>query len=153
MSLKSLTPSQRSAVRYALRIMEEAVAYKTNPLTSPNDVKDYLRLKFAGEEKEVFAVVFLDHQHHVIETRTMFTGTLAQTSVYPREVVKAGLELNAGAVILCHNHPSGSTEPSRADEHLTCSLKTALALVDIRVLDHVIVSMKGTTSFAERGLL
>jgi DNA repair protein RadC len=83
----------------------------------------------------------------------MFSGTLNQTSVYPREVVKKALELNAGAVILCHNHPSGSIEPSRADEHLTATLKSALNLVDVRVLDHIIVSCTGTCSFAERGLL
>lgn len=123
------------------------------PMASPQNVKDYLRLKLAPFEQEVFAVLFLDTQHRVIEFVEMFRGTLSQASVYPREVVKQALALNAGAVILSHNHPSGHAEPSRADEHLTQTLKAALAMVDVRVLDHVVVSTGGTVSMAERGLM
>ena len=104
-------------------------------------------------EHEVFCVVFLDAQHRVIELQQMFRGTVTQTSVYPREVVKASLALNAAAVILAHNHPSGAAEPSRADEYLTQTLKTALQLVDVRVLDHLVVTANVVVSFAERGLL
>lgn len=122
-------------------------------LGRPEDTKDFLRLKMADYEHEVFAVLFLDSQHRVIELQEVFRGTLTQTSVYPREVVKAALALNAGAVILAHNHPSGHAEPSRADEFLTQTLKQTLALVDVRVLDHVVVAAGGAVSLAERGLL
>ncbi|WP_458238455.1 RadC family protein [Pseudomonas sp. P5_A2_2] len=122
-------------------------------LSSPQDVKDYLRLEIGLLEHEVFCVVFLDAQHRVIELRQMFRGTVTQTSVYPREVVKESLQLNAAAVILAHNHPSGVPEPSRADEFLTQSLKSALQLVDVRVLDHLVVTATAVVSFAERGLI
>jgi len=101
----------------------------------------------------VFAVLFLDAQNRLLRLEEMFRGTLTQTSVYPREVVKRALDLHAAAVILAHNHPSGLAEPSRADEYLTQTLKTALALVDIRVLDHLVVGQSDVVSFAERGLL
>ena len=116
-------------------------------------MKDYLRLKLGEREHEVFVVVFLDTQHRVIAIEELFRGTLSQTSVYPREVVKEALARNAGAVILAHNHPSGNPEPSRADEFLTQTLKAALALVDVRVLDHLVVTRAGVLSFAERGLI
>ena len=122
-------------------------------LSSPQDVKDYLRLAIGMLEYEVFCVVFLDAQHRVIELRQMFRGTVTQTSVYPREVVKESLQLNAAAVILAHNHPSGAAEPSRADEYLTQTLKTALQLVDVRVLDHLVVTANAVVSFAECGLI
>ncbi len=141
-----------ATIARALAILESRA--KTGPFfTSPQSVKDYCRLNIAHEEREVFGVLFLNSQHQLIEFRVMFQGTLSQTSVYPREVVRAALQLNAGAVILTHNHPSGTVEPSRADEHLTGELKQALALVDVRVLDHVVVSVSGACSFAERGLL
>jgi len=120
---------------------------------APQVVKDYLAVRLGGQEREVFAVVFLDSQHQVIDYREMFFGTLSQTSVHPREVVKAALSLNAGAVILAHNHPSGVPEPSRADEMLTQSLKATLATVDVRVLDHIVIGGGKAVSFAERGLL
>jgi len=101
----------------------------------------------------VFAVLFLDAQHRQIACEELFRGTLTQTSVYPREVVKRALELNAGSVILAHNHPSGVLEPSRADELLTQTLKSSLNLVDVKVLDHVVVGRTGAISFAERGLM
>jgi DNA repair protein RadC len=124
-----------------------------NPLSSPASVREYLRMTLAGREYEVFLVLFLDAQNRVIESEEMFRGTLTQTSVYPREIVKRSLFYNAGAAIFAHNHPSGVAEPSHADETLTQSLKQALALVDVRVLDHFIVAGAGVLSFAERGLL
>jgi DNA repair protein RadC len=122
-------------------------------LGSPAAVREYLRITLAQRDHEVFMVLFLDAQNQVIEPEEMFRGTLTQTSVYPREVVKRGLALNAAAVILAHNHPSGVAEPSRADELLTQSLRQALALVDIRVLDHIVIAGSNAVSFAERGLL
>lgn len=124
-----------------------------NALNSPASVREYLRMTLAGREHEVFLVMFLDAQNRVIKAEEMFRGTLTQTSVYPREVVKRSLALNAGAAIFAHNHPSGIAEPSHADETLTQSLKQALALVDVRVLDHFIVAGSAVLSFAERGLL
>ncbi len=121
--------------------------------TSPAAVKEYLRAKLAGFEHEVFAMLFLDTQHRLIEYVEMFHGTIDSASVYPREVVKEALRLNAAAVIVSHNHPSGNPEPSAADRALTLQLKSALALVDVRTLDHIIVAGSLTTSFAERGLI
>lgn len=120
---------------------------------SPQAVKDYLHLAFAGQTYETFVVLFFDAQQRMLEAEEMFRGTLSQTAVYPREVVKRALYWNAGAVIFAHNHPSGIAEPSRADEHLTQSLKTALSLIDVRVLDHFVIAGSAVTSFAERGLL
>jgi DNA repair protein RadC len=120
---------------------------------APAAVKDYLRLQLGAHPHEVFAVLFLDAQNRLLALEEMFRGTLTQTSVYPREVVKRALELRAGAVILAHNHPSGAAEPSRADEYLTQTLKSALALVDVRILDHFVVGRSAVVSFAERGLL
>ena len=122
-------------------------------LTSPQAVRDFLRVKLGGLEHEVFAVLMLDAQNCLIEYVELFRGTVSQASVYPREVVKESLALNAAALIFCHNHPSGVAEPSRADEVLTQTLKTALSLVDVRVLDHLIVAGNDVMSFAERGLL
>ena len=122
-------------------------------LASPAAVRDYLRLALAGKAYEVFCVVFLDTQHRVLAVEELFRGTLTQTSVYPREVVKRALAHNAAALILAHNHPSGLAEPSRADETLTQALKSALALVDVNIIDHFIVGNGYAMSFAERGLL
>jgi DNA repair protein RadC len=116
-------------------------------------VRDYLKLVLGRTDHEVFVALMLDAQHRVVATEELFRGTLTQTSVYPREVVKAALARNAAAVIFAHNHPSGIAEPSHADELLTRSLKSALALVDIQVLDHFIVAGGRILSFAERGLL
>lgn len=144
--------SRAAIVEQALQLLAAEVR-EADALSSPAVVKDYLRLKLGEREHEVFAVVFLNTQNRVIAIDEMFRGTLSQTSVYPREVVKEALAYNAGAVILAHNHPSGSPEPSRADEFLTQTLKAALALVDVRVLDHLVVTRTGVLSFAERGLL
>ena len=120
-------------------------------LTSPDTVRDYLRLLLHDRGHEVFVCVFLDAQHRVIATEELFRGTLAQTSVYPREVVKATLAHNAAAVIFAHNHPSGVCEPSRADELLTQTLKQALALVDVKVLDHFVVAGAGVGELRRTG--
>jgi DNA repair protein RadC len=122
-------------------------------LTSPDQVRDYLRLQLGGLPHEVFVALFLDAQNRLIHSETLFSGTLTQTSVYPREVIKRALHHNAGAVIFAHNHPSGVAEPSRADEMLTKALKEALALVDVKVLDHFVVAGNTVYSFAERGKL
>ncbi len=122
-------------------------------LGSPSQVRDYLCLKLGALSREVFMVLFLDAQNRVLAQEEMFSGTLTQTSVYPREVVKRALHHNAASVIFAHNHPSGVAEQSRADELLTTALKQALALVDVRVLDHFIVAGNNTLSFAEKGLL
>ncbi len=122
-------------------------------LSSPQQVRDYLVLKLANQLKEVFLVLFLDAQNRLIATEEMFSGTLTQTSVYPREVVKRALHYNAASVMFAHNHPSGIAKQSRADEMITQELKKALALVDVRVLDHFIVAGNQTLSFVEVGLL
>jgi DNA repair protein RadC len=122
-------------------------------LTNPRAVRDYLRLHYAGQEREVFGVMFLDNRHRLIAVEEMFLGTVDGASVHPREVVKRALKLNAAAVILAHNHPSGVAEPSQADELITARLRDALSLVDIRVLDHLVVGGTTVTSFVERGLI
>ena len=122
-------------------------------LTTPGAVRDYLRLALGGRAHEVFVCVHLDAQHRVIGAEELFRGTLTQTSVYPREVVKAALAANAAAVIFAHNHPSGVAQPSQADELLTRQLREALALVDVKVLDHFVIAGHQALSFAERGLL
>src|SRR5215467_4869485 len=142
----------KAALELARRALREEISTR-DALTSPKAVRDYLRLALGGREQEVFVVLLLDAQHRVIAAEELFRGTLTQTSVYPREVVKCALKHNAAAVIFAHNHPSGVAEPSHADEILTRSLKSALALVDIRVLDHFIVAGTRTMSFAERGLI
>ena len=131
----------------AERLKERAV------FDSPGAVKEYLQMHIGSRPYEVFAVLFLDAQHRLIVLEELFRGTLAQTSVYPREVVMRALHHNAAAVVLSHNHPSGSIEPSRADESLTQTLRAALSLIDVRVLDHVIVSAGQSLSMAEKGLL
>lgn len=146
------TVYEDSVITRALEIL--AARVRVGPvLDSPQTLRDYLRVRLCGMEHEVFACIWLDAQHRVLEYEELFRGTLLQTSVYPREVIKRALQVNAAAVIFSHNHPSGVAEPSRADEHLTAILKQVLALVDVRVLDHVIVGAHGCVSFAERGLL
>lgn len=125
--------------------------FRRQLFTSPSDVKSFLCLKLGELPHEVFGVLFLSVQNELIAYEEMFRGTLTQTSVYPREVVKRALELNSAAVVCCHNHPSGNCQPSRADEALTQTLKSALALIDVRVLDHVIVSGSTSLSMAEMG--
>ena len=143
---------ERNALDRAIEIVGRSLC-GGEVFASPSAVKTYLRLHLAGEQREKFAVLFLDVQNRALAFEVMFTGTLTQTSVYPREVVRAALGHGAAAVVIAHNHPSGSVQPSRADEALTQTLKHALALVDVRVLDHLIVGAGGTQSMAELGLL
>ena len=154
--VKGMGPAKRAELAAVIEMARRALAERMTErpvFDSPQRVKDYLQLHLGQLQHEVFAVLFLDAQHRLIKLDQMFTGTLGQTSVYPREVVKLALARNAGAVILAHNHPSGLAEPSRADEFLTQSLKNALALVDVRVLDHLVIGCGQVVSFAERGLL
>ena len=139
-------------IRQALAILMRS-AKTGDVLSSPVAVRDYMRLSLFNREHEVFCCIYLSAQNTVIECEEMFRGTLTQTSVYPREVVKGALKHNAAAVIFAHNHPSGVATPSHADEVLTQSLKHALALVDVKVLDHFIVAGTTLSSFAEKGLL
>lgn len=148
--------AKRAEVAAVLELARRALAGElaARPLfDAPAAVKDYVSLHLGGLGHEVFAVLFVDNAGRLIALEEMFRGTLTQTSVYPREVVKRALARHAAAVILAHNHPSGAAEPSRADEFLTQTLKTALALVDVRVLDHLVVGTGRVVSFAERGLL
>jgi DNA repair protein RadC len=152
-SIDAVTQAEDQIIARGLTILTGRMRTDREVFASPTTVRQYCQLRLGARAHEVFAVLFLDAQNRLIECREMFRGTLTQTSVYPREVVKECLELNAAAVILVHNHPSGEVQPSRADEALTQTLKTALALVDVRVLDHVIVSAVQSLSMAERGLL
>jgi len=154
--VRGLGPAKRAELAAVLEIARRALLQQLEArpvLAAMAQVKDYVSLQLRNLPHEMFAVLFLDSQHRLIRLEEMFRGTLTQTSVYPREVVKRALELHAGAVILAHNHPSGMTEPSRADQVLTERLKAALQLVDVRVLDHLVVAGPCVTSFAERGLL
>lgn len=154
--IKGLGPAKRAqfaaAIELARRALQEKLAVSA-ALTSPGAVRDYLRLKLAARKEEAFICMWLDAQHRAIDFDVAFTGTLTQTSVYPREIVKKALARNAAAVIFAHNHPSGVAQPSQSDELLTRNLKEALALVEVRVLDHFIVAGNQAISFAERGLL
>ena len=148
--------AKRAELVAVLELARRALAeqLRTRPVfESPTAVKDYVQLHLAQRPHEVFAVLFLDSQHRLIALEELFRGTLGQTSVYPREVALRALHHHAAAVVLAHNHPSGSVQPSPADEVLTQTLKTALALLDVRVLDHVIVGPGQALSMAERGLI
>ena len=149
-------PAKRAELIAVLELARRAMAEQLKQrevFSSPDAVKHYLQLHLAARAHEVFAVLFLDAQNRLLAMEELFRGTLTQTSVYPREVVMRALHLGAAAVVLAHNHPSGTVQPSRADEALTQTLKAALALVDVRVLDHVIVSQGDALSMAAKGLL
>ncbi|HYD74976.1 RadC family protein [Ramlibacter sp.] len=149
-------PAKRAELAAVLELARRALAQQLRTreaFGSPDAVKHYLQLHLARQPHEVFAVMFLDAQNRLIEMEVMFRGTLTQTSVYPREIVVRALQHESASVVLAHNHPSGTVNPSRADEALTQALKAALALVDVRVLDHVIVAPGQALSMAERGLL
>lgn len=156
-TLPGMGPAKATQLMAVLELARRALRedLRTRDLLgSPQAVRDWLRLKLSTLPYEMFGVLWLDNQNRLIEYDELFRGTLAQTSVYPREVVKQGLARNAAAAILVHNHPSGVAEPSRADELLTRSLKEALAMVDIKVVDHFVVAGNARPiSFAERGLL
>ena len=154
--VKGLGPAKRAEVAAVLEIARRVLAQQLaeQPLfDSAQRVKDYLALNLRPLGHEAFAVLFLDSQHRSIAFEVMFRGTLAHTSVHPREIVKRALALNAAAVVLAHNHPSGVAEPSRADEMVTQAVRAALQLVDVRVLDHLVVGAGSVLSFAERGLI
>lgn len=144
--------AENAVIAHAMLILARRVN-TADVLSSPQTVKDFLTLRFSGLDHEVFSVLFLDSQNRLIELVEMFRGTLTQTSVYPREIVKLVLFHNAASVILVHNHPSSDPTPSRADENLTQTLKSALALVDCRILDHIIVGGSTAMSMAEKGLV
>jgi DNA repair protein RadC len=155
-NVKGLGTAKRAQFVAALELARRSLSEqmkKRSALTSPGAVRDYLRLTLAARAHEVFVCIWLDAQHRVIDCAEVFRGTLTQTSVYPRYIVKAALAANAAAVIFAHNHPSGAAQPSQADELLTRNLKEALALVEVKVLDHFIVAGSQAISFAERGLL
>jgi DNA repair protein RadC len=155
-SVKGLGPAKRAELVGVLELARRAMGQQLRERTvfaTPEAVKEYLQLHLAAKAHEVFAVLFLDVQNRLLAMEELFRGTLTQTSVYPREVVLRALHHQASAVVLAHNHPSGTVQPSRADEHLTQTLKSTLALIDVRVLDHVIVAPGQALSMAERGLL
>lgn len=156
MTVKGLGPAkatQLGAILELCRRVLDAKLTKSDIISSPEVTKEYLQLHFQGLEREQFACLFLDTRHRVITLETLFMGTLSAATVYPREVVKQALALNAASVIFCHNHPSGDPQPSQADIHITARLKEALQLVDIQVLDHMIVGRGSILSMAEHGLV
>ena len=150
---QSMPAHERAVIDAALAILARHIRQPNAVLSCPQEVREYLRLQIGAEQRENVAILFLDSQHAPIAFEVLHTGTSAQVSVYPREVVIAALAHGAGAAILCHNHPSQVAQPSRADEALTQTLKTTLALIDVRVLDHVIVAPGQALSMAEKGLL
>ncbi len=155
-AVKGLGPAKRAELAAVLEIARRSLQVRLQRSTTfdaPDAVKAYLQLQLAHLDHEAFAVLFLDTHHRLIRMEVLFRGTLSQTSVYPREVVKRTLALRASALILAHNHPSGVAEPSRADEQLTQRLIAALALIDVRVLDHIVVAAGHCVSMAERGLV
>ena len=154
--VKGLGPAKQAELLAVFELARRALSQRLKEreaFQTPDAVKQYLQLQLAHKNHEVFAVLFLDNQNRMLAMEELFRGTLSQTSVYPREVVMRALHHQAAAVVLSHNHPSGSVQPSRADEHLTQTLKASLALVDVRVLDHIIVSQGQTLSMAEQGLM
>lgn len=154
--VKGLGTAKRAQFAAVLELAQRSIGETLKEgaaLTSPGAVRDYLRLALGGRRHEVFICIWLDAQHRVVHFEEPFRGTLTQTSVYPREIVKSALAANAAAVIFAHNHPSGVAQPSQADELLTRNLKDALAMVEVKVLDHFIIAGNQAISFAERGLL
>ena len=154
--VKGLGPAKQAELLAVFELARRALSQRLKEreaFHTPGAVKQYLQLQLAHKNHEVFAVLFLDSQNRMLALEELFRGTLSQTSVYPREVVLRALHHQAAAVVLSHNHPSGSVQPSRADEHLTQTLKASLALVDVRVLDHIIVGQGQALSMAEQGLM
>jgi DNA repair protein RadC len=151
--IPNLDDRARRLVTRALKALEDSAVYRAEVMANPHVVKAHLKLRFAGLEREEFHALWIDCQNNLISVDCLSVGTLTQTSVYPREIVKAALAHNARSVIFAHNHPSGNTTPSDADRRLTCTLKVALATVDVKVLDHIIVAGNNTLSFAESCLL
>lgn len=151
--MNKLSAEQLSIVNQAISILDQTIINREFSLTSPDLVRNYLRLKLEKKEREIFAVIFLDNQHRVIEYNEMFSGTISAAAVYPREILKRSLELNSAAIIIAHNHPSGKANESQADKMITERIQTALGVVDIRLLDHIIIGSGEMVSFAEKGFI
>ncbi|MCU6359073.1 RadC family protein [Enterobacter quasiroggenkampii] len=149
-----LLPVTSGLTSYAQRTIRRADKYLRQtgiPFTSSTAARDWLRLQLAGQEREVFMVLYLDNQHRLLESETLFAGSVNHVHVHPREVVKSALRFNAAAVVFAHNHPSGDSEVSQCDRNITGRLQKALALVDVKTLDHLVIGSEGIVSFAERG--
>ena len=146
-----LTPYAQRTIRLAINLLDKYLRQPGIAFTSSTAARDWLRLQLAGQEREVFMVLYLDNQHCLLESETLFAGSINHVQVHPREVVKSALCFNAAAVVLAHNHPSGDPEPSQCDRNITGRLKEALSLVDVNTLDHLVICSEGIVSFAERG--
>ncbi|HBC9795844.1 TPA: DNA repair protein RadC [Escherichia coli] len=146
-----LTPYAQRTIRRAINLLDKYLRQPGIAFTSSTAARDWLRLQLARQEREVFMVLYLDNQHRLLESETLFAGSINHVQVHPREVVKSALRFNAAAVVLAHNHPSGDPEPSQCDRNITGRLKEALALVDVNTLDHLVIGSEGIVSFAERG--
>lgn len=144
-----LTPYAQRTIRRAINLLDKYLRQPGIPFTSSTAARDWLRLQLAGQEREVFMVLYLDNQHHLLESETLFAGSVNHVQVHPREVVKSALRFNAAAVVFAHNHPSGDPEPSQCDRNITDRLKEALALVDVNTLDHLVIGSDVIVSFAE----
>ncbi|MCD1125195.1 DNA repair protein RadC [Jinshanibacter sp. LJY008] len=144
---------EQRIISMALQLLEKQIKVRPYSFTSSTQTREYLRLQLEQLEREVFMVLYLDNQHRLISSDVTALGTINETSIYPREIIKGSLEFNAAAVILAHNHPSGLAEPSQADRSITNKLKEALSLVDVKVLDHFVIGHGELVSFAERGWL
>ncbi|HBC7363771.1 MULTISPECIES: RadC family protein [Enterobacterales] len=146
-----LTPYAQRTIRRAINLLDKYLRQPGIAFTSSTAARDWLRLQLARQEREVFMVLYLDNQHRLLESETLFAGSVNHVQVHPREVVKSALRFNAAAVVLAHNHPSGNPEPSQCDRNITGRLKEALAVVDVNTLDHLVIGSEGIVSFAERG--
>ncbi|MGM0511784.1 MAG: RadC family protein [Pseudomonadota bacterium] len=152
-TVAEMSPGEQRTIRRALNLLAKQLREPGVAFTSTAVTRDWLRLHLTGLEREVFVVLWLDNQNRLLAQETLFTGTINSTSVYPRELVKSAMKHNAASAVLAHNHPSQLAEPSQADRQITDRIKTALELVDVRVLDHLIVGGMDIVSFAERGWL
>lgn len=150
-STSGLTPYAQSTIRRAINLLDKYLRQPGISFTSSIAARDWLRLQLSRQEREVFMVLYLDNKHRLLESETLFAGSINHVQVHPREVVKSALRFNAAAVVLAHNHPSGDPEPSQCDRNITGRLKEALALVDVKTLDHLVIGQDGIMSFAERG--
>lgn len=146
-----LTPYAQRTIRRAINLLDKYLRQPGIAFTSSTASRDWLRLQLAGQEREVFMVLYLDNLHCLLESETLFAGSINHVQVHPREVVKSALRFNAAAVVLAHNHPSGNPKPSQCDRNITGRLKEALALVDVNKLDHLVIGSESIVSFAERG--
>lgn len=149
----NLSASAQRTIRRALTLLENQLREPGAAFTSTTAVRDWLRLKLCTLERETFMVLYLDNQHRMLTNEALFTGSISSTEVHPREIVRAAMKHNAAAIIVAHNHPSGEAEPSQADRHITQRIVSALALVDVRLLDHLVIGGIDIVSFAERGWL